>query len=235
MLKRLKTAIKGRVHQHYGVPRIDFAMGRLSEQGFAPDLIFDVGAYEGEFAQTSREIWGTSHIVCFEPLEEKATKLRAEADQNMSVYNVLLGPEEQEAVPLHRAESASSVLDEHEASHPTSEHEMRTIDSIVADDFGSQSLDLIKLDVQGFELEVLRGAEEALSSVGAVLAEVNLIDIHEGAPLLAEVVGWLEERDFVAFDICGLHRRPLDEALWQADLIFVPRDSPLREDKRWQF
>ncbi|MEH1792137.1 hypothetical protein [Nostoc sp.] len=37
----------------------------------------------------------------------------------------------------------------------------------------------------------------------------------------------------LAYDICGLTRRPLDQALWQADLIFVPRNSPLISDKRW--
>jgi FkbM family methyltransferase len=209
-------------------------MDRLSEQGFSPDLIFDVGAYEGEFAQTCRDIWPNSHIACFEPLEEAASRLQENADQRMSVYNLLLGPEERDRTPLHRAETASSVLDEHENSHPTSEHQMRKIDSVVTEDFSNQSPDLIKLDVQGFELEVLRGAEKALSSVDAVLAEVNLINIHEGAPLLAETVGWLEERDFVAFDICGLHRRPLDDALWQADMIFVPQDFAARMDKRWQ-
>jgi hypothetical protein len=48
------------------------------------------------------------------------------------------------------------------------------------------------------------------------------------------LIAWLNERDWVAYDICGLTRRPLDQALWQADLIFVPRNSPLRADKRWK-
>ena len=51
-------------------------------------------------------------------------------------------------------------------------------------------------------------------------------------PLFAEIVAWLNDRDWVAYDICGLTRRPLDKALWQADLIFVPRNSPLRTDNR---
>jgi hypothetical protein len=67
-----------------------------------------------------------------------------------------------------------------------------------------------------------------------VLAEVSLLDIHQNVPLFAEIVAWLNDRDWVAYDICGLTRRPLDKALWQADLIFVPRNSPLRTDKRWK-
>lgn len=50
---------------------------------------------------------------------------------------------------------------------------------------------------------------------------------------MSEVIAWLAERDWVIYDICGLTRRPLDRALWHADLIFVSQNSPLRSDKRW--
>jgi hypothetical protein len=94
--------------------------------------------------------------------------------------------------------------------------------------------DLLKLDVQGYELEVLKGAEKALRQMSAILIEVNFIDIHKGAPLIDELVLFLRDKGFVAYDICALTRRPLDQALWQADFIFVPRHSELRSDKRWQ-
>jgi len=64
-----------------------------------------------------------------------------------------------------------------------------------------------------------------------ILAEVNLLDIHEGVPLLHEMTSWLSQRGFVAYDICGLTRRPLDDALWQVDMIFVRQDDALRADK----
>jgi hypothetical protein len=91
----------------------------------------------------------------------------------------------------------------------------------------------LKLDVQGYELEVLKGSEKSLQGIQVILAEVNLIDIHQNVALLAEIVQWLNLRDWVAYDICELHRRPLDQALWQADFIFVQRSSFLRTDKRW--
>ena len=50
---------------------------------------------------------------------------------------------------------------------------------------------------------------------------------------LRGVDGWLAERGWVAFDICGLTRRPLDDALWQADMLFAPGTSELRRDKKW--
>ena len=111
---------------------------------------------------------------------------------------------------------------------------MRTIDDIVQNHFDGESPDFLKLDVQGYELEVLKGAEKSLHSINAILAEVNLIDIHDGAPLLAEMIAWFSQHGWVAYDICALTRRPLDQALWQADILFTPEDSSLRKDKRWK-
>jgi hypothetical protein len=50
-------------------------------------------------------------------------------------------------------------------------------------------------------------------------------------PLLDDMVGWLAARGFVTYDICGMTRRPLDEALWQIDMIFVQERDALRQDK----
>jgi hypothetical protein len=47
------------------------------------------------------------------------------------------------------------------------------------------------------------------------------------------MTGWLFQRGFVAYDICGLTRRPLDDALWQADMVFVRQDDVLRADKSY--
>ena len=78
-----------------------------------------------------------------------------------------------------------------------------------------------------------KGAEESLPGIRVILAEVNLLDMHENVPLLHDMAGWLFQRGFVAYDICGLTRRPLDDALWQTDMVFVRQDDPLRADKSY--
>ena len=218
------------------VPEIPFALERLSATGFQPTRIFDVGAYQGEFSQCCLSIWPNAKIACFEALEHKVLQLQQLASCNsaMQVFPGLLGAEAQEQVPLHQAETASSVMVEQISQNfPVTFHSMRTVDSIVQEHFGGHSPDFLKLDVQGYELEVLKGAEKSLANMHVILAEVNLLDIHQNVPLLAEVISWLNDRDWVTYDICGLTRRPLDQALWQADFIFVPRSSSLRSDKRW--
>ncbi|MFP4120924.1 MAG: FkbM family methyltransferase [Coleofasciculus sp.] len=232
----IKSKVRKYLARKLGVPDIPLALGRLYSAGFQPIQIFDVGAYKGDFALSCLQVWSDAKVSCFEALEHRVDQLQQLAFSNSSiqVFPGLLGAETRDKVPLHQAETASSVLVEQmPQSFPVSYHQMRTVDQIVRENFSDRSPDFLKLDVQGYEWEILKGAEKSLPKMQVILAEINLLDIHQNVPLLAEMIAWLDERDWVAYDICGLTRRPLDKALWQADFIFVPRHSPLRADKRW--
>jgi FkbM family methyltransferase len=234
---KVRRTVRNRLARRLGVPEILPALERLRNNGFVPRQIFDVGAYCGEFTKQCRSVWPGAGLTCFEVLPHRVQELRSWCieDGNAMVIETLLGAEIKSAVPFHEMETASSVLEEHIAQVlPVKSYRMQTIDAVLRTHIGLKAPDFLKLDVQGYELEVLKGARDAISQVSVILAEVNLIDIHKGAPLLDEFILFLRDRAFVTYDICGLARRPLDQALWQADFIFVQRDSVLRCDKRWQ-
>lgn len=233
----VKSKIRQYLERHLEVPEIPLALERLKRAGFQPIQIFDVGAYQGDFARCCLQIWPQSKVACFEPLEHKLVQLKKLAAGNpaIQVFPGLLGASNCERVPLNEAETASSVLVEQiPQNFPVKFYSMRTVDEIVREHFGDRPPDLLKLDVQGYELEVLKGAEKSLENIQVILAEINFLDIHQNVPLLGDIVTWLAQRNWVAYDICGLHRRPLDKTLWCADLIFVPEKSSFRADKRWQ-
>jgi FkbM family methyltransferase len=93
---------------------------------------------------------------------------------------------------------------------------------------------LLKIDVQGAELDVLEGATETLSDTEYVVLETSLFQFFEGAPLFAEVVSFMAKRDFVAYDVLAIQYRPLDGAVSMLDLAFVKEAGPLRATHRFQ-
>jgi len=72
-----------------------------------------------------------------------------------------------------------------------------TLDALAPDLFEPKERLYLKLDVQGFELEVLRGAEATLDRVFALDVELSQTLLYEGAPLMDEVVAYLGDRDYV--------------------------------------
>ena len=128
-------------------------------------------------------------------------------------------------------ETGSSIMSERSPVARTVEtRTIRTLDALTGALDGPA---LLKIDAQGYELEILKGSGRCLPSIDAILLEVAVIEINEGAPLLHDVVAFMRERDFVACDLLEIHRRPLDRALSQIDLMFVRQNSPLLADRRY--
>ena len=151
----------------------------------------------------------------------------------MHVHNVLLGEEDDKTVVFNKAETASSVLVEHETNDFEKEEKtMVSLDTLI-NESNLPHPDFLKLDTQGYEYQILSGAETSLQNIEVILAELNHIDIHQNVILAEEVISLLFSKGFVIFDIAEMHRRPLDQALWQTDFIFVKKNSSLRNSKSW--
>ena len=88
---------------------------------------------------------------------------------------------------------------------------------------------LLKIDAQGAELAVLAGAGRSLESTEMVILEVQFFEFLRGAPQFADIVGYMNERGFAAYDCFGSAYRPLDGALASMDVVFVREDGHLRQ------
>jgi FkbM family methyltransferase len=234
MLSKARAMLRRALIKRLNAPDMLMALERLAAQRFSPDLIFDVGANRGDFAQLALAVWPSARVVCFEPLRHATAQIAKlqSTFPNIDLHQTLVGECEKTSVELHVANASTSLLrDGENDKFPVERFPQTTVDAAVNAYYGGRAPDLLKLDVQGYELWVLKGSEKSLPGIRVILAEVNLLDIHEGVPLLHEMTSWLSQRGFVAYDICGLTRRPLDDALWQVDMIFVRQDDALRADK----
>jgi FkbM family methyltransferase len=97
----------------------------------------------------------------------------------------------------------------------------RRLDALVKE-YGLPSPDLIKLDVQGSEIAVLRGAGDLLKTCSALVAEVSFVQGNKGAPLASEVVTGIHELGFEPVDICKIRRGGTGNPV-QVDILFANR------------
>ncbi len=93
------------------------------------------------------------------------------------------------------------------------------LDTLVARD-RLAAPDLIKIDVQGAELDVMAGASQTLQAASALIVEVSFIDYNKSAPLITEVMAALDRAGFRCADLCEVHRTGRGFVL-QLDLLVV--------------
>ncbi|HWG75643.1 MAG TPA: FkbM family methyltransferase [Steroidobacteraceae bacterium] len=212
-------------------PDMEHSLRAAARLGLAPATVIDVGAFEGDWSRLSRSIWPSSSLIMIEPNEQKRSRLQSLAAKlNAQLISELLGAQDGRAVDFFLMESGSSVLEERSPlSRSVQRRTLRTLDSVIDK---IEAPGLLKIDAQGYELEILKGASRLMPSLEAVLLEVAILEINKGAPLLHEVVAFMKSAGFVTYDIAEIHRRPLDRALNQIDVLFVREHSALIADKR---
>jgi FkbM family methyltransferase len=212
------------------------AFQQLARVGVDPAGVIDVGI-GARGTPELYEAFPDARYLLVEPVAEYEPVLKRILERVDGGFAVVAATSTTGTVPLRVAmdDPEASTLFEEEGSHSFSEREVPGIrlDDLVAE----RMLDppyLIKADVQGAELEALKGAERTLEQTEAVTLEASLFEFYRGAPQLADVIAFMQERGFVVYDIVGGHERPLDGALAQVDLVFVQEVGICRRSHRYE-
>jgi len=216
-------------HVKSAIGVMDGFLQHLQGVGFKPNSILDVGANQGDWSRLASRYFPHSKFILIEPQIEYSAALDAFCRLASGSAWHLAGagrkPGEMELIvwPDH---ARSSLLFRPEAD---GNFERRRIPIITIDSLFANPEDcphLVKLDIQGFELEALAGATTLFGRTECFIVEVNFFERVPGLPLFADVVAFFNDRGYKAYDIPGSLRRPQDHALWQIDLAFVRKGGP---------
>ena len=236
MIKRAllrKDIILSRPPGQFNITELKLA--RIRDRGLRVLTAVDGGAAEGEWAAEFKVIFPQAKLLCIEPREDAQAELKRRASElkDVHVAQTLVGAEEG-TVTFYQSSHQSSVLPDSAGGDWGKKvtAPVTTLDALVTR-MQLPDPDLIKLDLQGYELECLKGAARCLQRAEAVILEVSFIELQKGMPTVRDVVPFMSQRGFRLYDIAALWHRPLDGALAQGDFIFVADRSKLVADSRW--
>jgi FkbM family methyltransferase len=196
--------------------------------------ILDCGANSGQYVDDLKKARWAGKVYSFEPLSEAYAILsgKAVASDQWQAFHCALGEENGESTIQVAGNSYSSSLLEFstdfkelrpDASPVGSETvTIRRLDDVVKEEgFSFDGPVMLKLDVQGFELSVLRGALETLPRVSVIQCELALIPSYEGGATFVEVREFLRDQGFVLAHLIDGHANHETGELREVDGIFL--------------
>jgi len=211
----------------------------LRERGLEAGAVLDVGANAGRWSTMAAEPFPRARFFLIEPQIEMKDSLDTFCERHPGSRWFQAGAG---AVPgelpltIWDDYQGSSFLPDPSVPEERSGRQRRvpivTIDSLV-EQRAIVMPDLVKLDVQGFELEALKGATRLFGPVEAFILETSLFRFMPRIPLLHEVVAFMADRHYYAYDFGGWLRRPYDRAVGQTDICFAREKGVLRATDRW--
>jgi len=199
------------------------------------EVVLDVGANAGQWAAVILDDGFRGKIISFEPHPEAFAKLIEKAWKNNVCLNIGLGSRDDTAQFYLTKESVNSSfmkpLDSAvrliTSTAVVSEQPLliRSLDSVLSELGLTDDRLYLKIDVQGYEREVLLGASETLKKTVAIEIELSLTEMYNGQPLLPEVWDMLVALGFRPAWIEPGFRHPTDIWLMQIDVLFVREEA----------
>jgi FkbM family methyltransferase len=195
--------------------------------------VIDVGANRGQFSLAVQTWAPNARIIAFEPLAQPAACFRQvfTGNEKVTLHQAAIGPEDGEAViHISKRDDSSSLFPIgvlQERLFPGTEEALTdTIRVSRLDQFVDgkeiKAPALLKLDIQGYELEALRGCQGLLRCFAYVYVECSFVELYSGQALAHDIIAWLYERGFKLTGVYNVYYGKDGRAV-QGDFLFHPK------------
>lgn len=231
-LRRAARTIGLEVHRYNPAQSLDARFFALLAR-HRVDLVLDVGANDGGYGGYLRDGGYAGPIVSFEPLQQAhaALSARAARDGRWRVAPRGALGEAAGSVEIHVAGNSKSssllpMMDTHRDAAPYSATvgqqtvTVSRLDDVALPELDAASRALLKIDTQGYEMPVLRGAAATLPRCVGVQLEMSLLPLYEGQVLYRELIDWLDAAGFELWGLLPGFTDPRSGRLLQMDGLF---------------
>ncbi len=244
--KRIKQSIQ-KLAQYFGyhilsknsiAGDMELCLKGLKNRGFNPKNILDIGANRGDWSTETALIFTEASFYLIEPQVEMSDNINNFFKSHKGTWFLAgAGAQDGELTLTVWDDLAGSsfMLPENEISNSGKKQRkvpIYSIDSLVETN-KIPVPDLCKMDVQGFEIEVLKGANSIFGKTDVFLLEASLFQFMPNQPILNDIIQFMYEKGYVIYDFSGFSNRPFDKALGQVDVCFVLKNSSLRKNNNW--
>lgn len=205
---------------------------RLARQGIRAATVIDVGANTGQFAVAAAKILGCERVISFEPQPSCIGCLSkiSKALPQIEVRPFALGERVGEVtIKINSHSHSSSILPlsaRHLKAFPDAVESgevsvsMLTLDKAFENEALKEPI-LLKLDVQGYETFVLKGAIETLNRIKYVVMETSFVPLYDGEATFLQLLDSMNQRGFRFVRPIGFLEDPKSNEILQADVLFV--------------
>jgi FkbM family methyltransferase len=219
-------------------------MEDLRARGFAPASIVDIGANRGDWSAAVSSVFPDAAYFLFEPVAQFDPMLESFVARHprSRFWRAAVGSSEgvvemdmiftQDGKP-----TTGSTLQaaRHDPAYRVQKTPVQvvTLDGLLASGGFPAPPDLVKIDVEGYEKDVLSGARQLLGRTEVFILECSLYRFWGTNLVFRETLALMQEYGYELYDFAGFNRRPRDGALGQTDAVFVRRESRLRRETPW--
>jgi FkbM family methyltransferase len=218
------TSLKSAPRQEFGAAVL-FSL--LKQAGFAPAHILDVGANHGNWTRAALEFFPEAQYTLLEPQEKLNVYVQDLLQAGRRIHWINAGASETTGIlpfQLSHRDDSSTFLQVAGQSLPTIPIKAWALDDLLAE-HRLPVPEMVKIDAEGFDLKVLRGARSLLGKTEVFLVEAAVLCPFENT--VAATVEFMAEHGYRLIDVTELNRSPKHNVLWLTELAFLRNASRL--------
>lgn len=205
----------------------------LKEKGYKPDLILDIGAYHGNWTDDMIKIYPGSKYLLYEAIDYNELN-KFNNSLNIKKYNCLLNNTVEEVNWYEQKNTGDSMFREKTKWFVNCDVIKRlTIDlnshesSVIINNESIKNV-FIKIDCQGAEIPILKGATNFFNKTDFILLEIPLFgQYNEGVPNFLEHIKYMDSIGFIPYDMLENHY--FNNFCIQVDVLFINKTHPFNE------
>lgn len=195
------------------------------KQGFNPKTILDIGAYEGNWTLMVQDIFAGANVTMIEANQDKVNILEKIGETRIAV----LGKTDGDQILYYKCKNGIPTGNGVYKENTSYEFQPETRFCKTLDNFVTKDYDFIKMDVQGAELDIIKGGLKTIKKAQYLLLELQTTDYNIGAPMASEVITYLQGHNFTMCDVFDLMYDSTGQLI-QLDALF--RNGEINEPSR---